>query len=307
MQPSLGEATEAGLGAEAADVVAAHGHDHRRHLGGVGGDAAAEAADDLGGVTEGEELLELVDHQEAGPSTSAMAVSIAPSGSVPGTNTTTVALAAGAQGPARPAPATTCRSPRGRRRPAAASTAGARGTPRSRRRDRRRSPRRRRHRTPGPCRGTPHWLPPPRGPPRAGVLAQDGVFEGDEVRAGVDAELVDQRARARVRDRSASPCRPQRYWARARMAHRRSRNGSAVTSAWASAATSRCSPAASRQSSQSSSAVRRSSSSRAASLCPGATRRARRAAGPATATTPGRTRPRLDRPVPWPAARGPGR
>ena len=168
VQPLLGETTEAGLGAEATDVVAAHGDDHRRHLGGVLGDASAEAADDVGGMTQGEELLELVDHQDG------RAVDLGDGrvhrrrrGPCRGRTRPRSALAAGGRGPARPAPATTCRSPRVRRRPAAASTAGARGTPRSRRRDRRRSPRHRRHRTPGPCTGTPRWPPPPRGPPRA--------------------------------------------------------------------------------------------------------------------------------------------
>ncbi len=41
--------------------------------------------------------------------------------------------------------------------------------------------------------------------------------------------------RARASDRSASPWRAQRYWASARIAQRRSRNGSALTSASASA------------------------------------------------------------------------
>ncbi len=168
VQPLFGEATEPGLGAEAADVVAAHGHDHRRHLGGVRGDTTAEAADDGGGMTQGEELLELVDHQDGG------AVDLGDGGvhrpfgvRCRGRTRPRSALAAGGPGPARPAPATTCRNRRVRRRPAAASNPGARGTPRSRRRDRRRSPRHRRHRTPGPCTGTPRWRPPPRGPRRA--------------------------------------------------------------------------------------------------------------------------------------------
>ena len=75
--------------------------------------------------------------------------------------------------------------------------------------------------------------------------------------------------RARASVRNASACRPQRYCANARIAQRRSRNGSAATSASAAAATSRCSPAASWASANSSSTLRRNSSSRAASLHPG--------------------------------------
>ena len=70
------------------------------------------------------------------------------------------------------------------------------------------------------------------------------------------------RRRAPCSERNASACRPQRYCARARMAHRRSRSGFSATSASARAATMRWSPLMRCASSRSSSSDRRSSSSR---------------------------------------------
>ena len=75
--------------------------------------------------------------------------------------------------------------------------------------------------------------------------------------------------RARRSERSASACRPQRYWAMANVAQRCSRSGSSATRTSAIATTSRCSPDASRASSRRSSVDRRSSSRRAASMRPG--------------------------------------
>ena len=68
---------------------------------------------------------------------------------------------------------------------------------------------------------------------------------------------------------SASACRPQRYWAKASIAHRRSRQGSSPTSTVPSSATCRCSPESRRACRRSSSAVRRDSTSLATSRRPG--------------------------------------
>ena len=90
------------------------------------------------------------------------------------------------------------------------------------------------------------------------VLPEDGRLERHQLRAGLDPELVGQRAAGIVqRAQGASPWRPRRHWASARMAHRAPRSGSSATDL-GSATTARCSPAASRASSSSSSTVRRS-------------------------------------------------
>ena len=172
---------------------------------------------------------------------------------------------------ARPAPATTCRSPTDRPRRGGARRPGGAGRRRSRRRDRRRRRRRPPRTAPDPCRGTrwrwgwrrrlgpgpgPAGGWPPRAPPAPG-------------RARCPSSSASVR-RASCSERRASPWRPQRHWASARMAHRCSRNGSSATRTSASATTARCSPAASRASSSSSSAVRRSSCRRTASPRPGA-------------------------------------
>ena len=112
------------------------------------------------------------------------------------------------------------------------------------------------------------------------VLPEHPRLELRELRARSIPSSSDNERRARRSVASASACRPQRYCARARAAHRRSRSGSARTRDSPSPATVRWSPAASCASSRSSSAIRRISWRRSASERPSSQPTSSTKAGP---------------------------
>ena len=251
-------------------MIDPHRRQHRRLPGGVRRQAGAERSGGRRVVVEDEELLELIHRDDGGVGGSGERVGQCRVGIAARREQDHGPSLAPQRRHQSRAAATTCRIRRGRRRPAEGSRRAVPGRRRLRGRVRRSGHHRRRRSAPTPGRALRRdrrWFPLSG---EGGVLGQDGGLECDQLGAGIDAELVTQRAPSLMQRPQCIGLAATAVLRERQRAQRRSRNGSWLTRASPSAATWRCSPLASRASRRSSSALRRSSSRRAASLRAGA-------------------------------------